>query len=63
VSAPARTDEKGWVGAGMVARRAPVGAGNVLGLKCVSVKPESIRVVRDVVRVERAVPARGASRS
>jgi hypothetical protein len=52
VSAPARTDENGWVGAGMVARRATVGAGNVLVWKCVSVEPEAIRVVRGIVRVE-----------
>jgi hypothetical protein len=62
MSAPARTDEKGWVGAGMFARRATVGAGNVLVLKRVSVEPEAIRVVRGVVRVERAEHARGAGR-
>jgi hypothetical protein len=62
VSAPARKDEKGWAGAGMVARRATVGAGNVLVLKCVSFEPEAIRVVRGVVRVERGEHARGAGR-
>jgi hypothetical protein len=38
VSAPARTDEKGWVGAGMVACRATVGARKMLVLMSESVR-------------------------